>query len=375
MIFILNSYPKLNQGHFWVVDGYIRKALIELKIPFTYINLSADLAAKEDIFPKNHIFNYHKVNSYESYFTDSINLIDIEIRNKMTEKNIFLLTWLPQFTDSDMDHISKIAIKYSAKIVGISLPTSEALIGKDFSGYRYQHQKYFNINSQNILWVGEEQIIEFETLTNIRFLPEYGEVSNFNYNKKQWDISFFGQLSSYRGLSEVLFIALFNPKLKIRIKGYSYSSHRCWRPIKLKFFRYSGWKSNPIFALIFSAISIPISLLRFLPNVTFSNKPFDSEKELDEGINLTKVMFYGAKLTHGSGIMTKSISAGIPILWTGWEGHAFKYLSSNFKEGFVKFYEFFIPNRISKKIRDLPVIYPKKDEMWNVFVKEISILG
>ena len=44
-------------------------------------------------------------------------------------------------------------------------------------------------------------------------------------------------------------------------------------------------------------------MLRFLPNVKFSNIPFTTEDDLDQAMLQTKGMFYGAKLPHGSGII------------------------------------------------------------------------
>lgn len=374
MIYILDSYPKLDRGHFWVVDGYIRRALRELAIPYTYINLSAMYAHEEDGLPEDPRFQYRNAETYEKYLEDSVRFIESEFESSREINNVILVTWLPQFSEIEMEKILNVAKNTTAQVVGISLPTPDALIGSEKENYRYVHEKFFSQQSKNFLWVGENEITNRNSNSNIRFIPEYGEVRKNASPEKIWDLSFFGQLSSYRGLSEILFTALFNPKLQIRIKGYSFAPHRTWRPIRRKFFRYKNWKTNPIFSLVFSGISIPISMLRFLPNVNFSNIPFTTEDDLDQAMLQTKAMFYGAKLPHGSGIMTKSLSAGIPILWTGWEGQAFSYLKSNFKSGYIRYYEFFIPNRVSVRLENMTPVQPKKDEMWLKFLKEISFL-
>ena len=87
-------------------------------------------------------------------------------------------------------------------------------------------------------------------------------------------------------------IALFNPGLKARIKGYGYSSHRIFRPWKLPIFRYGSWRENLVASLLFSAFSILVSWIRYLPNVDFSAIPFETEADIDKAISETRVMFY-----------------------------------------------------------------------------------
>lgn len=181
-------------------------------------------------------------------------------------------------------------------------------------------------------------------------------------------------LSPYRGLFEILVIALFNPKLKVHIRGYSFSSHRIWRPIKFKFTRYTGWKDNFIFSLFFSMCSIPIGLLRFLPNIKFSNNPFSDEAELDENLGLSRTVFYCPKLPHGSGLMTKSLSVGLPMLWNGLPGQAYDYLSNNYPQGNFKYWEIFVPGRITKKIWKIEPPEPQESRMWAAVLGEISEL-
>ena len=87
-------------------------------------------------------------------------------------------------------------------------------------------------------------------------------------------------LTPYRGLFEILVIALFNPKIKIRVRGYSFAKHRIWRPIKSSL-RYAGWKDNQVFSLLFSFASIFVGTLRLLPNIDFSKKPFPNERDFN----------------------------------------------------------------------------------------------
>jgi hypothetical protein len=375
MIYILNRYPQLDRGHFWVVDGYIRRALRELGFSYTYLSLSAYSAFEADGFPDARRFRYHNIISEDKYLEESVSFIEDQWQASKKDKDIIFLSWLPQFTDTEMNTISSLAKLTSSQITGITIPTSDALIGNGKEAYRYVHERYFDRHSNNLLWVGERDFQNLDYKSNIRFLPEYGEVSDSIDDTKHWDISFFGQLSAYRGLAEFLLIGLFNPKLRLRLKGYSFAMHRSLRPFRRKIFRYKSWKNNPLFSILFSAISLPVSLLRFLPNVDFSNEPFVTEKDLDSAMRQTRAIFYGAKLPHGSGIMTKGFSSGIPILWTGWEGQAFNALKLNFDSGFIKFHEFFVPNRVSRILENLPTPNPKKVEMWSDFLQEVSFLA
>lgn len=362
----------MGTGHFWNQDRYFRKFFRSLNLPYLYINPSADFAALEDGLSGGQNFRYHKTKGDSNFVEDSIKIISTDLSENLVHKAVIFFPWLPQFNGNEMHSFSRIESKTKISIGGVSVRKPEALWGIDGFKEQYVHQSLFIDRPFEIFWIGEAIPRQLLTVRQIRHLPEYAETNIKVGGKKLYDIAFHGMLSSYRGLFEILVIALFNPKLKVHIRGYSFSSHRIWRPIKFKFTRYTGWKDNFIFSLFFSIFSFPIGLLRFLPNIKFSKNPFSDEAELDENLGLSRTVFYCPKLPHGSGLMTKSLSAGLPVLWNGLPGQAHDFLATTYSQGNFSYWEIFIPGRITKKVSNLKPPEPQQSRMLSAVLAEIS---
>jgi hypothetical protein len=368
MIYIISINPNINIGHNWIVDKYIRRAFRQFQIRYTYINQDADVAMLEDGVIQNSNSQYLKI----THLKNAIDHVRRLSENDPDKNRTIFLTWIPQFSSSELAEIFRLAEAISANIVGISLPTNDALFVLNQST-RYVHEEFFQIDSKHKLLVADDADHLVGTPSLIQ-LPEYAEVSYFLNEEKKYDLSFFGQLSAYRGLADIFLIALFNPKLKIRIKGFGFSARRSFRPYRYKYLRYKNWKYNPLLATIFSLVSLAIASLRYLPNVTFSKRPFPSEVELDQAMRQTKAIYYGAKYPHGSGIVSKSQSAGIPVLWNGWEGRAFNSLTKNSPEGFLTMRDIVIPNRVTRKLQQVVAHPPIQEELWQEFSVKLAMV-
>jgi len=372
MIYIIDRYPILGFGHFWQQNNYVRAALRELGLPYVFVNESAEIAEAEDGISNSNLFRYKRISFPPTYIDDAISFIAHDVRTNNRKKAILFFSWLPQFTEGEFIKFKEIQNLTTISIVGLTTLTSSSAISTIADGPRYLFQEYFQTDPYNLLWVGESVSLDNSQSSRIRFLPEYANTTLTSNNTAQSDIGFFGHLVPYRGITEILFISLFNPKLKIRIKGYSFRAHRIFRPLKYKLFNYGSWKNNPLFAVTFSIISLLISLLRFMPNINFSSSPFESESDLDQAMSESKCIFLCMKFPFGSGIMTKSLSAGIPVIWNGDRGQAVEFLRSNFPAGRFEYRDIFIPGKITKKLANLHPPTPLKAEMWANFVREIS---
>jgi hypothetical protein len=370
MIYIVNSQPFIGMGHHWVVDSYVRKALKELNHSFMYINPSSQLAKSEDGL------NGQAENIYWE-IEESSNLRQIYeiIKAHSTKNNLaqatILFTWLPQFAIDDLAQLKFCALP-ELRIAAITL-LSEQSINREKSEIRYYGQELFTKNSNfKILWTGENIPNYLSNNSFLRQLPDYHSNPRALEDRIGNNLSFFGQLSAFRGATEILLIALFNPTLKVKIKGYGFHSTRIFRPVRIKKLRYSSWRDNVFLAIMFSLVSIPVSFLRFLPNIDFSNVPFKSEEELGKAIADSGAIFYCPKFPHGSGITMKSLASGVPILWNGLPGHAQKILSEKSPFGEFKYYEIFIPNRISRKLFKVRNCRTSPAYDWSDFLDEIK---
>ena len=372
MIFILSKYPFLNIGHYWSFDGYLRNALRDCGEPYVFINPSADRARKEDLVDEKSQFKYVKSIDGELFIEDSIRLIKEEIYKSQTKQVILIIPWLPQFSIGELQKLVVIDSLVDTAYLGLSTSSASQIQGKSVDGFRYLHEEYFEKKANKVLWVSNFVKEEYPNRPFIREIPDFAENSASRVAKPKFDISFFGLLTPYRGLFEVLIIGLFNPKLHIRIKGYGFARHRIYRPWRMKILRYQSLRTNPLLSIFFSGVSVMVSFLRVLPNIDFSPVPFASEEDLDLAMSETRTIFYCAKLPHGSGLTNKSLAAGIPILWTGWEGQAFRVLNKYYPVGYFRYFEIFIPGRFSKKVACLPEIAGIREQMWKEFRNEIS---
>jgi len=374
MIYILNLYGISNKGHFWHQDFYFRKIFRALNLSYLYLNSSAELAKIDDQEVDPVKYRYKTIMNSNHFILEALEIVSEDIVRSTVKSAVIFFPWLGQFSREELQTIAKLESNVKLSIAGVSLRKQDSTWDLDASEDSFTHQTLFLSNPFKILWIGEQVPEQYVKMNYLRFLPEYAEIATSSKRNKEFDLSFHGQLASYRGLFEILIIAFFNPLLKVHIRGYSFAAHRIWRPVKFRAFRYTGWRENIFLSCIFSAVSLPLSLLRYLPNVSFSQEPFEDEKELDEALNSTRAVFYCSKLPHGSGLMTKSLSAGLPMIWNGLPGQASQFLSANYPEGNFRYWTIFIPGSFSRKLNKLLPPIPQQPAMWARVLEEMSEL-
>lgn len=72
--------------------------------------------------------------------------------------------------------------------------------------------------------------------------------------------------------------------------------------------------------------------------------------------------------------MTKSLSVGVPVLWNGLPGQTYDFLNLTYPEGNFKYWEIFLPGRISKKLQSLPHLEALEPSMKDKVFEELLIL-
>lgn len=378
MIFLIDLYPKNNFGHFWHQNENFRRAFIQESMEFIFLNPSADMAKIDDEeFSKVNYGKYININVSQNSLEQAIELIENDIKRNNYEKVSLLFSWLPQLNKKALSRIEDLNQQTDITLFGIAPQSPELIYGKD-SKFRYSMEEILNESTlRKIIWVWEnpQEYISNTGRNYIRKLPEYHSYKPRDKKfKRKIEISFFGMLSPFRGLSEILLIALFNPSTKVVIRGHGFSPLRTWRPFKFKIFRYRNWKSNPVMALINTIVSITISLLIFLPNVKLIKKPFSSNRELNNAISQATTIFYNAKLPISSGISLTALASGVPVIWIGSSGEAFDFLYRNCQPGRINFIDIFKLNFIKNKIVSLQYFEPKEVYSWHEFVNEVRIL-
>jgi hypothetical protein len=278
------------------------------------------------------------------------------------------------FSYGEIEVLARSNFESEVSIVGISIPTTESLMGKNSLRTYYSQEIFEKYDQCKMLWVGEKPQVYKDSPLHLVQWVDFLYSDPIDKNRHLDKLSFYGLLSAHRGISEIFLIALFNPKLKVEIKGYGYSALRTFRPFKRKIFRYKSWKSKIWFSLPFILISVFISGLRFLPNISFSNKPFESEKDLSKSLSMTGALFYFAKLPYGSGLVMKSLVSGLPVLWIGDSGYAHDLLQKNFNAGKVNYHEVFIPGRVHNKFKSVVKLTSKPPLTWQDYLNNLSKL-
>lgn len=378
MIYLIDPYGKVGFGHFWLVTNQFVTILNLIQEDFVLVTPSPEKVAEEfNLSNENscvEILRYTREHSWVEFLQSEI----VPRVNQSKEKNILLFTWLPSISEYDfLKLLSQIESGHTS-VVGISTLKQSSVInyGDD---YKFEYQEIFEKSDKcKILWVWHTPNARFRGNSKIRRLPEYHPASVRKKQKKQntsskKTIGFFGGLNSMRGLSEILLIGLFNPKLEVRVKGYGFSAFRTWRFYKYPWTRYTSWRKNPIIAIGNCLLSLVISILRFLPNVDFDIKPFVDEAMIDEYMLSIDYFFYGGKTPHSSGMSLKALASGVPVVWFGKVGEAVRILKMHSTELEIRYWEIFIPFRIS---RMLTRYKGSTEEVFtlNSLIKEVSTL-
>jgi hypothetical protein len=352
----------------------IRRAFRELEIEYVFINPSAEIARLEDLVDFREKYRYFALAEEESFIFDAINWISRDIKKRRLRSATIFIPWLPQFTEVQLRSLLSLQDVIELAIFGVTMRSVESLKSPKKIP-RFQFQELFESEEAfKILWIDDETP---EALTSIGFMrewPQYAESLQIKKKENSLTLGFFGMLSAERGMGEVLILALFNPKLQVVIRGYSYRKFFSWKPARYSYLRYTNWREKKFLSLFFGFVSLLISQLRYLPNVSFSNTPFSTEEELSGAISDSSAVFYCAKLSHGSGISMKSLASGVPVLWNGKEGNAVRLLRKSFPQGYFRVIDLFVLNRMASRVLSFEDFKPTSPYDWSGFVEELSVM-
>jgi hypothetical protein len=371
-VFLLDRRPLENTGHYWAADKHIIMALSESGHNFDFISPSAQFMFSELGSFKHQNSCFTEI-SEMNFVQESFFHIRTQIDSRKLDRIIVFISWIPDLDKNELKLLSSLSERCEVSIVGISMQTPEAISGDPISEPYFGYKTASEIPNFKVLWVPDIEIRNSPLLTfQLRNWIDFQSFTPAGNEKRTNKVGFFGQLSGYRGLGEALILGLMNPKLRVFIRGSGFSMRTVWRPFKRKIYRYSNFKANPVFSLIFSFVSIGLSLLRHLPNIQFNPDPFSDEAQLNDSISKCNSIFICCKNRPGSGIVMKALASGVPVLWNGYEGNLFQILKAHYPEGQFNYYELFIPGRMRKKINTLK--RPSPIVTWEAFRSEIELM-
>ncbi len=379
MIYLIDPYGNVDTGHFWYVTNTFVRALNELKLDFVFVSPSCkEMEIELSENNKSRCVGY----KYFSLEPGNNNELFTELSREIKDKDgnaVLIFTWLLFRNQNDYTFLFENLKNSHASIVGISNLTSNSVVNYN-EDYVFEFEELFSrYKICKILWVWHEPRFIYEESYKVRRLPEFHpSMPNLKKNSLKIEpsnsVNFFGALSGHRGLSEFLVLALFNPNISFKAKGYSYSSLKLWRPHKFSWMRYKSWRNKPWVAIPAILISLLLSTLRFLPNLQFDQNPFVNDDEFQKNLASSNFLFYGCKLPHSSGVALTALASGVPVFWFGHSGEAVRFLKSNVPECEIKYYQIFIPFFLYFKIkrigdRNVSEVYP-----WQTFVNEVGVI-
>jgi hypothetical protein len=158
--------------------------------------------------------------------------IEKEILKKSLKKVIIFLTWMPQLSLDEFQKIEKLEKVTDIIYVGVSILTADQIRGEKREEFRYMFEKEFSRKKSRIHWVSDYDSSEYLNTSFVKEIPDYAEMLVLSKKDPEYNLGFFGLQTPYRGLFEIFTIALFNPRLKVCIKGAGFAPHRIFRPWK-----------------------------------------------------------------------------------------------------------------------------------------------
>jgi hypothetical protein len=347
--------------------------LEKLQIDYTFVSPTPDKALEylHNNAVKPRSFNSITMPRNQDEWKIGVSELIENLDKSFLKVNIFF-SWLPIFSETEFTNILNKVKSKNLSFYGVSQLNKNSVIeySKDYS---FEFQDIFNSSeSCSVLWVWHEPNESSDSKSKVRRLPEYYAPSKhaINRNQTNLELNFYGRLSAFRGISEILIIALFNPKLNINIKGLGYSIFGLWRPSR----NYSGIRRNPVRGLFAIVLSLMISLLRFLPNVRYSTQPFSNESDLEIAILSSKFIFMGCKLPHSSGIALTAMANKIPVIWFGKFGEGVKVLKKGSPFGEIEILDIFIPGKVTRMIKRIHDKKPTPVFSQQEFLTELSKL-
>jgi hypothetical protein len=327
---IVDITPKSAKGHYDQFLFDFRKALIKSGKKVIFISPLADLAKEKDGFASS-LISYQFVNATSKllFFQECLELI-----TRMTEVNLEkfhiislrandfaagnLVDW-SRFIETCHRVDLRVLVNISGMISNTSHSESERAVLNTL--------KIFKNRMHFITW--DLRVTGSREFSDIEYLPTYKKSVRRTFLDSQLNIGFFGKLSSERGLTNLLFAAILNPKLNFVLKGYGLSFKYLYR-----WPGYLSVKRTPIKAIVSLFLTFYIFLLTKLPNVSLSEVYFDTEEEMTTEIQKCSAIFWSCrKSPYESGVGIQALANGVPVVWLNGKSAMAKLLSAHYPIG------------------------------------------
>lgn len=371
---LFDNHEYSHPGHYWQIAANFRKVCLESQNDFVFINPSSEKARETDSVLLTGVgqYSYRNIESGENFYLEALGEVNKLVQNNPNRHLNLIFLWLPELPANDLKAFIRLATIHNISISGITFTVDPS---KEITEF-YFEKEFSESKECKKLWVWVEipDNRKINVNSKLRRLPEFVPSKRRIKSVDVMTIGFFGRLQAARGLPEVLLLALFNPRIRLKIRGSGYVG-LVWVATKYKTLMYTSGKRKPWAAVLSKILNKFYFILLRLPNVDFNPTPFDYHDEFEHAIANCSAVFYAAKLPITSGVALTSLASGTPLIWLGNKGEAVKQFLVAFPEGRIRTWELFIPKRIERKLKEISKLEPKEIYGWDAFKNEILDLS
>ena len=347
LTFLVDTSREDSPGHNFAHAKSFRSAYISLGKNFCFISPSAKIAKKSDAFLSD-LAEYKNIDQVNDLMDGSIDTIfDVISKSQKDFFHVFFL-WGGQL---NVDNISKFnsLCKFSQENIGVSiiwkfpgllsrycteerLRQERLLIGQ-FSNFSAPVRLFTSDNREN--WEVKPPI---ESITDCFECSNPRSIQQSTNHNRHLEVSFFGNLTSERGLSDLLLLACLNPSVIFNVVGYGKVDQSFWRPRG-----YRSKRKTPLKWITGIFLSLVSVMATKLANVNYSPEHFfEDHKELEFAIKNSQIIYYSSKNSgFSSGIVNISLHYGTPIIWRAGNSPSSDLLRTHFPQGSIMRKHFF----------------------------------
>jgi hypothetical protein len=356
---LVDTAESREPGHNYVYSGKFRETYEKCNLEYVFISPSADLALNEDgLLRRINYGSYVKTLNSDESNSDIFKKIEEQlVSNHYGFYHIFFL-WGHQLSDANVKHLKELILNSPIKTqvnILAKFPNILGRIEKKNTAREIGFINQFNDFRCSVQFYTWDKKAEKKLHPKVKYLTEYitypKQASSSLRKNRQQEVSFFGNLSYFRGLSRFLVLALFNPRINFQIIGSS--------QVDLGFYRkpnYVGAKKNPLSAIIGLSYSFFFLMLTKLQNVKYiPNKVFIHHSDLEAIVENSKYIFISTKRTGlDSGIARMALCFNIPIIWEDGNSPINDLLKEIYPQGKLKPFQFKI-KKLLNNLDQLPL--------------------
>ena len=227
---LIDSALRNSKGHYEQFSYDFRQALIRSGKKVVYISPSADLAKESDgaVSP---LISYQFIDavSKSSFFDQCLDMVK-KVTESSSEPFHLIFLRANDLAAGNLIDWSKFIDKHQQIDLKVLINVSGMISNSSHSKPEREVLNKLGIFKDKIRYMAWDfRVTKSKEFSNFEYLPLYKNPVKKRNVKSQLRVGFFGKLTSDRGLTDLLFSTILNPRLKFVIRGYDLSFRYLYR--------------------------------------------------------------------------------------------------------------------------------------------------